>query len=109
MLLGSATDNIVRFNDDKQQIKFYIYINHSWPAQLKPDKLYVIGQNSTGKLIIKSSQTLPDETPYSTDLATTALTARNGLTYLIRYVATQRSAEHIKRFEQLLNSFIFTH
>ncbi len=108
MFLGSAVDNIVRFNNDKQQVKFYVYIN-SWPSDIKPDKIYNITEDNSGKLRINSIQSLPDKTPHATDLVTSVLTANNGNRYLIRYVATRRSNEHLDNFKKLLESFIFIH
>lgn len=98
---------IVQFNDNINQIKVYIYINGTQPANLAPDVLYQIGEDDHGKLLIIKQEKMPDRTPFSTDLATQAYRAHNGLTYLIRYVATKRAPDHVEKFTNLLKSFEF--
>ncbi len=107
MVFEGDDNNILRFNDDTDQIKFYIYLNNSQPKDLTPDITYFIDETNAGKLIIKNSQQHEDNTPYSTDLITNSYQANNGLTYLIRYVATKRADNHSENFEKFLQSFIF--
>ncbi len=107
MVFEGDSNGVLRFNDNTNQIKFYIYLNNSQPDNLTPDVTYFIAETNEGKLIIKNSQQHEDATPYSTDLSTNVYHANNGLTYLIRYVATKRADNHLENFEKFLQSFIF--
>ncbi len=107
MVFEAQQDNVVRFNDNVNQIKLYIYINNSQPKDLTPDILYTLNEDSQGNVVVADQQSLPDKTPFSTDLSTNAYHAQNGLTYLIRYVATKRAPDHPQKFVSILKSFKF--
>lgn len=107
MVFEAQQNNVVRFNDNVNQIKLYIYINNTHPKDLTPDIAYTINEDAQGNLIITQQQSLPDKTPFSTDLSTNAYHAKNGLTYLVRYVATKRAPDHPQKFESILHSFKF--
>lgn len=108
MVLSSASDNLVLFNEDVNQIKLYIYLDNSQPEDLPaPDVSYLISADILGALTIKNSEQLPDQTPYSTELNTQKYEAANGFSYIIRYVAAKRASNHQDNFEALLKSFKF--
>jgi hypothetical protein len=107
LVLESATNDILQFNDNINQIKLYIYLAGAEPSALTPDISYQIGEDESGKLIIQSSQAHADQTPNSTDFSTQSYESKNGLSYLIRYLATKKSPDHQGNFERLLSSFIF--
>lgn len=106
LTLSSSADNLVLFNDDINQIKFYIYLDGSQPADLpSPDLLYLITLNSESHLTFKDRESLADQTPSSTEYSTRPYEASNGHRYTLRYVATKRASNHQQNFEDLLNSF----
>ncbi|OGG87241.1 hypothetical protein A3B87_02890 [Candidatus Kuenenbacteria bacterium RIFCSPHIGHO2_02_FULL_39_13] len=107
MVLESSQASIVQFNDNINQIKLYIYINGSQLSLPAADVSYIVGQEGN-KLIIKDSLKNPeDATPYATEFAIQYYTADNGLSYLIRYVATKRADNHQEKFENILKTFEF--
>lgn len=107
MVLESSAENILQFNDNINQIKFYIYRDDQIPAALKPDWAYTIGEDNIDRVIIKNSQKNTDETPYSTEISTSSFPSSNGHTYLIYYIATMRAPDHQAKFETLLTSIKF--
>ncbi|HRY63409.1 MAG TPA: hypothetical protein P5267_02295, partial [Patescibacteria group bacterium] len=108
MVLSSAADNLVLFNDDVNQIKLYINLDNNQPPNLPtPDISYLIGVGSDGFVYIKNSEILPDKTPYSSEYATQNYESVNDHIYNIRYVATKRADNHRANFETLLKSFKF--
>lgn len=107
MVLEHESQNLVRFNDNINQIKLYIYLHNTQPSNLAPDYTYYITEQGNGQLIVTSSQKNADQTPYSTDLSTNSYHSNNNNYYLIRYVATKRAPDHRQKFERILNSFKF--
>ncbi len=107
MVFERESNNVVQFNDNVNQTKLYIYLNGTQPADLEPDVRYSISQDQSGAVMIAHIENLPDRTPYSTDLATELYQANNGMSYLIRYVATKRAPDHREKFETILQSFKF--
>jgi len=107
MVFEGDDTGILRFNDNINQIKLYIYLFNTYPDDLTPDVSYMISEDPSGNLVIINSQQNEDVTPYSTDLSTHSYPANNGLIYLIRYVATKRADNHLENFEQILQSFNF--
>ena len=105
MVLESARNNIIQFNDNINQIKFYVYLNNSQPADLFPDRSYIINEHADGSLFIQASQAHEDQTPLSTQFNTQVYNSHNGLTYVLRYVATKRAVDHQQKFEKILSSF----
>ncbi|NMB48694.1 hypothetical protein GYA13_04640 [Candidatus Kuenenbacteria bacterium] len=106
MVKGEESDNLVIFNDDVNQIKFYIYLNSREPAELPaPDVRYLVSAGSNSFLFIRNQERLPDQTPYSTDLQTASYESANGKIYLLRYAATKRADNHQANFETLIRSF----
>ena len=98
---------IIRFNDNINQIKLYIYVNNNNFGELLPDVSYLINENAKGNLIINDSEVLLDKTPYSTEYSTQFYKSNNKISYLIKYVATKRAADHQEKFENILSSFKF--
>lgn len=107
MVLESVEANTLQFNDNINQIKLYIYLAGLEPSDLTPDVTYQISEDQSGQLTIQSFGSNPDQTPYSTDLSTQSYQSSNGLSYLIRYVATKRADDHHQQFEALLSTFKF--
>ncbi|MFH1890443.1 MAG: hypothetical protein ABIJ91_02675 [Candidatus Kuenenbacteria bacterium] len=107
MIIESVSNNVVRFNNNIDQIKFYIFIDNDNIEQVSPDIEYTISQNSMAELIITGSQPQPDKTPSSTVFGTNYFLSGNGHRYLIRYVATKKGQDHQANFETMLSSFKF--
>lgn len=99
--------DFVQFNDNVNQIKFYVYINPDNLDQFFPDILYTINEDNDGELIIAAEQNNEDKTPFSTEYNTQFYRSANGNVYLVRYVATKRSDSHHNNFSDMLLSFKF--
>ncbi|HOZ36559.1 MAG TPA: hypothetical protein PLR18_01890 [bacterium] len=106
MVKGEESSNVLVFNDDINQIKFYIYFDFIPPADLPaPDIRYLVSIDPAGFLTIKNQERLSDQTPYSTDLQTVLYESSGGNFYLLRYVATKKAENHQNNFEALIRSF----
>ncbi|PIR05343.1 hypothetical protein COV56_03285 [Candidatus Kuenenbacteria bacterium CG11_big_fil_rev_8_21_14_0_20_37_9] len=107
MIFESSSDNTIRFNNNIDQIKLYIFVDVSNVELVPSDVEYSISQNLQGELIIEDSKKKLDETPVATVFDTNYFLADNGHRYFIRYIATKRGFDLQANFEKVLGSFKF--
>jgi len=105
MVLESESGNILRYNDNINQLKLYLVVDIEETDPVSPDIAYTISESDQGYILVNKTSKLPDNTPTSTVFGTNYLTSSNGHTYMFRYIATKRSTEHQADFEYILSSF----